>query len=129
MSKILFLIGIGGFIGSISRYTCSIYFTKAFASPFPYGTFIVNVLGCLLIGIFYGLSEKFDWFTPELRFFLVTGICGGFTTFSSFAYENIKLIQEGNFLLFAIYSISSFVLGLLAVFIGLFLTKIVTTQV
>jgi CrcB protein len=124
MSRILFLIGTGGLIGSIARYLTASYFTKVFPSAFPYGTFIVNVVGCLIIGIVFGLSERFSWLTPEWRFFLATGICGGFTTFSSFAYENIKLIQEGNFLVFAAYSIASFALGLLAVFIGLTLTKI-----
>lgn len=124
MSRILFLIGTGGLIGSIVRYLVASYFTKVFPSAFPYGTFVVNIIGCLIIGVVFGLSERFSWLTPEWRFFLATGICGGFTTFSSFAYENIKLIQEGNFLVFAGYSIASFALGLLAVFIGLTLTKI-----
>lgn len=124
MSRILFLIGTGGLIGSIARYLTASYFTKVFPSAFPYGTFVVNIVGCLIIGVIFGLSERFSWLTPEWRFFLATGICGGFTTFSSFAYENIKLIQEGNFLVFAGYSIASFALGLLAVFIGLTLTKV-----
>ena len=124
MSRILFLIGTGGLIGSIARYLAATYFTKVFPSAFPYGTFVVNIVGCLIIGIVFGLSERFTWLTPEWRMFLATGFCGGFTTFSSFAYENIKLIQEGNFLVFAAYSIASFALGLLAVFIGLTLIKI-----
>lgn len=124
MSRILLLVGAGGLIGSVARYLTASYFTKAFPSSFPYGTFVVNIVGCLIIGIIYGLSERFNWLTPEWRLFLVTGICGGFTTFSSFAYENIKLIQEGQFLVFAGYSIASFALGLLAVFFGLTLTKI-----
>lgn len=124
MSRILLLIGTGGLIGSIARYLAATYFTKVFPSAFPYGTFIVNIVGCLIIGIIFGISERFSWLTPEWRMFLATGFCGGFTTFSSFAYENIKLIQEGNFLVFATYSIASFALGLLAVFIGLTLTKI-----
>lgn len=124
MSRILFLIGTGGLIGSIARYLAATYFTKVFPSAFPYGTFIVNIVGCLIIGIIFGISERFSWLTPEWRMFLATGFCGGFTTFSSFAYENIKLIQEGNFLVFATYSIASFALGLLAVFIGLTLIKI-----
>lgn len=124
MSRILFLIGTGGLIGSIARYLTATYFTKVFPSAFPYGTFVVNIVGCLITGIVFGLSERFSWLTPEWRFFIATGICGGFTTFSSFAYENIKLIQEGNFLVFAGYSIASFALGLFAVFIGLTLTKI-----
>ncbi len=124
MSRILFLIGAGGLIGSLARYLTASYFTKIFPSAFPYGTFLVNTIGCLIIGIVFGFSEKYSWLSPEWRYFLATGICGGFTTFSSFAYENIKLIQEGNFLVFALYSILSFSLGLFAVFIGLTLTKI-----
>ena len=123
MGRILLLVGLGGLIGSIARYLTTSYFLKVFPSVFPYGTFVVNMVGCLIIGIIYGLSERFNWLTPEWRLFLVTGICGGFTTFSSFAYENMKLIQEGQFLVFAGYSIASFTLGLLAVFLGLTLTK------
>ena len=124
MSRILFLIGTGGLIGSIARYLAASYFTRVFPSAFPYGTFVVNIIGCLIIGLVFGLSERFSWLTPEWRFFLATGICGGFTTFSSFDYENIKLIQEGNFLVFALYSIGSFAIGLLAVFGGITLAKI-----
>lgn len=124
MNRILILIGVGGLLGSVSRYLAAVFFTKIFSSAFPYGTFVVNVVGCLLIGIIYGLSERFSWVTPEWRIFLASGFCGGFTTFSSFAYENIKLLQSGEYFIFAVYSISSFVLGLLAAFAGLLLTKI-----
>ncbi len=123
-SRILFLVGLGGFIGSIARFLTANWLTKHFPTAFPYGTFAVNIFGCLIIGIIYGLSNRFEWFTPEWRFFLATGVCGGYTTFSAFAFENFSLIQQGNYLTFAIYSISSFALGLLAVFIGLTLTKI-----
>ncbi len=124
MNKTLLLVGIGGFLGSISRYLAASFFTRVFPSPFPYGTFIVNISGCLLIGIFYGLSEHYEWLTPEWRIFLVTGFCAGYTTFSSFAYENINLLQTSEYLTFSLYSIASFVLGLLAVLGGLLLTKI-----
>lgn len=123
MSRILLLVGLGGSIGSIGRYLVASYFTKIIPAAFPYGTFIVNITGCLAIGIVYGLSERFSWLTPEWRIFLATGICGGYTTFSSFAYENVKLVQEGNYLAFAMYSITSFVLGLLAAFLGLIIIK------
>jgi CrcB protein len=124
MSRIFLLIGAGGFIGSIARYLTTSWFTKLFPSTFPYGTFTANIIGCLVIGIIYGLSERFNWLTPEWRFFLVTGVCGGYTTFSSFAYENINLLQSSNYITFALYSISSFAFGLLAVFGGMILTKI-----
>lgn len=124
MSRIFLLIGIGGFLGSIARYLTASYFTKFFPSIFPYGTFAINIIGCLIIGIVYGLSERFSWLTPEWRLFLVTGLCGSYTTFSAFAYENIRLLQNGDYLAFASYSAASFVLCLASTFIGLILTKI-----
>lgn len=123
MNRTIILIGIGGLLGSIARYLAASFFTKIFSSSFPYGTFIVNIVGCLLIGIFYGLSEHYNWFTPDLRIFFATGFCGGFTTFSSFTYENINLLQTSEYLTFALYSIGSFAVGLLAVFGGLTLIK------
>jgi CrcB protein len=124
MSRILFLIGTGGFLGSMARYLTASTLTRYFPAAFPYGTFVANSLGCLIIGIVYGLSERFNWFTPEWRFFLATGFCGGYTTFSSFAFENIKLLQDGNYITFASYSLISFIVGLLTAFIGLSITKI-----
>ena len=124
MDRAIIFVGIGGMLGSMSRYLAALFLTKAIPSAFPYGTFGVNVVGCLAIGIIYGLSERFGWFSADLRLFLATGFCGGFTTFSSFAYENIQLLQDKDFLTFAAYSGLSFVLGLLAAFIGLSLTKV-----
>jgi len=96
-------------LGSIARYLAALLLTKAIPSAFPYGTFGVNIIGCLVIGIVYGLSQRFDWLTPEWRLFLATGFCGGFTTFSSFAYENIALLQDRNYLTFGMYAVLSFV--------------------
>lgn len=122
MNRFVILVGIGGLLGSISRYLAAFLITKTIPSAFPYGTFTVNIFGCLIIGVIFGLSERFDWL-PEWRVFLATGFCGGFTTFSSFAYENILLLQDKDYLTFAAYSVLSFVLGLAATFIGLSLTK------
>jgi CrcB protein len=80
-------------------------------------------LGCFAIGCIFGLSERFDAFTAEWRLFLATGICGGFTTFSSFSYENLLLLQDGDYATFAAYSTLSFVLGMAATFLGLVLTR------
>jgi len=120
----ILLIAIGGLLGSVARYLTVVYITKIFPHPFPFGTFAVNIIGCLIIGIVYGLSLRFLWLTPEWRLLLATGFCGGFTTFSAFALENIQLLEQSNYGTFAMYSISSFVLGLAAVFIGLSLTRI-----
>ena len=125
MSKAWILVGIGGSLGSISRYAMATYITTTFPYSFPIGTFLVNSIGCLLIGIFYALADQFCWLSPEWRIFLTTGFCGGFTTFSSFAYENLMLLQRAEFTTFALYSIGSFAVGILAVFSGLFITKLV----
>jgi len=117
------LVGIGGMIGSIARYLAASLLTRIFPSAFPYGTFVVNLVGCLLIGVVMGSAERFEWVSAEWRLFLATGLCGGFTTFSSFSFENIALLRDGDFLTFGVYSVASFFLGLAATCLGLVLTR------
>lgn len=124
---VFIFIALGGLSGSYCRYLIGGFVSKLFSTAFPYGTFIVNILGCFLIGIFYGASKEYSWFTNSLSLLLITGFCGGFTTFSSFTYENISLLQSNNYLFFALYSILSFALGLLAAYTGLFLIKTITS--
>lgn len=124
MVKILFIIGSGSFIGGIARYLASKYIQNSLISAFPFGTFVVNILGCLLIGLFYGLSERGNVMTAELRIFLTVGFCGGFTTFSTFANENIALLKDGNILYFALYASLSVFIGILATYSGNLITKI-----
>ncbi len=118
MIKLLLIAGTGGFIGTVSRFLASRYFQNLFLTSFPFGTFIVNITGCLLIGIFYGLAEKGGILSPEWRMFLTVGFCGGFTTFSTFAGENIALLKDGNFFYFALYTGLSVFLGLMATYLG-----------
>jgi CrcB protein len=118
MIRLLLIAGSGGFLGTVVRFLASRYFQNLFLSSFPFGTFIVNMTGCLLIGIFYGLSEKGNLLTPELRIFLTVGFCGGFTTFSAFAGENLSLLKDGNILYFALYAGLSVFLGLIATYVG-----------
>jgi CrcB protein len=124
MIKTLLLIGSGGFLGSISRFLTSRFLQNNFPSAFPLGTFVVNITGCLLIGIIYGFSEKSSLLTPGWKMFLTVGFCGGFTTFSAFANENLVLLRDGNFFHFFIYTGLSVFLGIAATFLGVVVTKI-----
>jgi len=125
MSRIFLLVGIGGFIGSVVRYYFSHLINLNFPSSFPLGTFIVNLSGCLLIGIIFGFSEKGNLLSPEWRFFLATGFCGGFTTFSAFSLENLFLLREGEYFYVSLYTLASVVLGVVATLLGFLFTKLI----
>lgn len=124
MLKTLLYIGFGSFLGGIARYLTARAVQNSVASSFPYGTMVVNLLGCLLIGLIFGLSERTNLISDEWRIFLTVGFCGGFTTFSTFANENIALLRDGNLFYFALYTGLSVFLGLVAVFLGNALTKL-----
>jgi len=123
MTRTILLIGIGGALGSILRYLTSVVVSKYFQSAFPWATFTANILGCLIIGIILGLFEKQQITNPDLKFFLITGFCGGYTTFSAFAAENVNLFQSGNSLMAFAYIAVSVVVSLFAVWVGLSLMK------
>ncbi|OPL09887.1 MAG: camphor resistance protein CrcB [Firmicutes bacterium ML8_F2] len=125
MIKSFLIAGIGGFLGSGVRFLISRYIQISFASVFPWGTFLVNILGSLLIGIFFGISEKGNFMSPEWRLFLTVGFCGGFTTFSSFSNDAFLLLQNKELFRLATYSTMSFLLGLLAVILGRNLIKLI----
>lgn len=124
MSRNVILVAFGGMFGSVFRYLAAFFITQKYPAAFPLGTFSVNIAGCFLIGLFYGFADRYNWFSPDMRLFLTTGFCGGFTTFSSFAYENIQVLQDRDFVTFVLYSASSFVFGLLAVFVALSLVRV-----
>lgn len=119
--KQLLLVFIGGGLGTVLRFLA----TKLFytANGFPYGTFFVNILGSLLLGLVLGYALKTASISSNTTLLLATGFCGGFTTFSTFMYENQVFLKSGDFVLFALYTIGSFALGLLAVFLGLWAAK------
>ncbi|MEI6752046.1 MAG: fluoride efflux transporter CrcB [Paludibacter sp.] len=121
--KQLLIVGVGGFIGSIARFGVSKLNLYGNLLSIPMGTLTVNILGSFLIGIITGISEKSEIISPALRLFLMVGICGGFTTFSSFTNENLTLFQNGQLLSALVYTGLSIFLGFSAVYIGFLLTN------
>ncbi|WCO03651.1 fluoride efflux transporter CrcB [Psychroserpens ponticola] len=120
--KQLILVFIGGGLGSVLRFIIGKYLNNA-ENGIPYGTFAANIIGSLLIGIILGMAAKNNTLTSNQTLLLATGFCGGFTTFSTFAYENHIFLRSGDFTSFAIYTIASFIVGFLAVFFGMYLVK------
>lgn len=124
MLKSILIVGFGGFVGTVARFLTSRYFQENIASVFPWSTFFINIAGSLLIGIFYGISEKGDFMSPDVRLFLTVGICGGFTTFSTFSNDAFILLRQEEWFRFAFYTSMSFFLGLLAVYTGRIIIKL-----
>ena len=125
LSKLLF-VGIVGFIGAALRYVTSrIVGRITTQGGFPYGTFVVNMIGCVLIGFLAGLADSRDIFTATTRAFIFTGVLGAFTTFSTFSYETMGLIQNGQ-TSHALTNLGlQIILGLVAVWGGIQLAKLV----
>lgn len=123
MIKSLLLVGLGGGLGSIGRYLMSLLIQKNFSLTFPLGTFLVNILGSLLIGLLIGYAGKNLPYSPDIKLLFITGFCGGFTTFSTFSAENFHLIQNGQYGTTTLYIFASITLGILAMASGWMITK------
>ena len=121
--KHILLVGLGGGAGSMARFLCHKYVSEWHGHAFPLGTFLVNIIGCFLIGLLFGLIERGNLLNTEFRMLLVTGFCGGFTTFSSFAAENVQLLKDGETFYFFLYIAASVVLGILATWLGIALFR------
>jgi CrcB protein len=121
--KIIFAIGTGSFIGGILRYLLSQFVQTKFLSTFPFGTLTVNIIGCFLIGLVFGLTNRGN-LTQEWRLFLATGLIGGFTTFSAFSNETVSLLRDGQFWYATVYITVSVFIGVLATFIGIAIIKL-----
>lgn len=116
-----FLVFLGGGLGSVFRYLISL-FLRQFTANFPWATFIVNVVGCFLIGVILAFADKYR-VNANWVLLLATGFCGGFTTFSSFAYENQVMLKTHSYLYFVVYLLSSIVVGVIAVIFGIFVVR------
>lgn len=118
MTRIFIAIFLGGGLGSIMRYGVQmLVHERIMPYHFPWATFTVNITGSLLIGIFYALSARFN-ISDELRLFLTAGLCGGFTTFSTFSNDSIEMISNGHSVMCIIYITLSIIVGVLACFLG-----------
>ncbi|MDE5783291.1 MAG: fluoride efflux transporter CrcB [Prevotella sp.] len=123
MIKDSFYVFVGGGTGSCLRFLLSDLWKLAKQYPcfadvlFPWPTLLANIIGCLLIGIFYSHASSWQ-IKPEITRLLTTGLCGGFTTFSTFSWESLNLLRTGHVALFILYSILSLILGLFMVFLG-----------
>lgn len=122
MIKNLLLVFIGGGLGSSLRYIISKYLNTG--SLIPYGTFVVNILGSLLLGVILGWALKSYTLNNPLYLLIGVGFCGGFTTFSTFSFENYSLIKAGDYLSFSVYFFGSLILGILAILIGILISKL-----
>ena len=116
------LVALGGAIGASLRYGAGLYWAKPNVL-FPWSTWWINLIGCLLAGIFFALSQKFSVLQQEARLLLMVGILGGFTTFSSFGLETFQLLKQGQIILAIGYASSSVVLGVMLLAVGFYLTQ------
>ena len=123
MASKLILLGLAGGLGTLARYGLSEAIQSRHHQPFPWGTFAVNALGCLLYGLVFGLAERRLMLSPEQRLYLLVGFMGGFTTFSSFAFEAERLIAQGRSTLAALNVAGQNAAGVLLVYIGLALGR------
>jgi len=124
MIRSLLIIGVGGFFGSIGRYLFAHFIYRWFEPTFPISTLIVNILGSFLIGMVYSLSERGALLSDEWRIFLAVGLLGGFTTFSTFTFEMIVMLRDGQFMNVITYALLSVFASLLACFLGILLIRL-----
>ena len=118
MFKAMLVAGLGGFVGTCLRFLTGKLCHAVCASAFPWGTFTVNIVGSFIIGLLFGLAEKTSLISPTMNVLLITGFCGGFTTFSSMSEDMFMLLQQRHWMLFGLYVVASFALGLLLVWCG-----------
>lgn len=121
--KHLWVIFLGGGIGSLLRFLLGKWVNGMHHLSFPLGTFVVNIVACLTMGIFMGLAAQKQWLSPDARLFWMVGVCGGFSTFSAFSSETLTLLQQGQSTSGMLYALGSIVLCVTATFLGVFLVE------
>lgn len=122
MLKNILLVGLGGGIGSILRYIISYFTLKYFKSELPVATFLVNIIGCFLVGVLFNTIGSQN-VNSTLKLLFIIGFCGGFTTFSAFAYENVAMLQAAQYSKTLLYTLLSIITGFIAVWAGILLSK------
>ena len=116
----ILLVGLGGFAGAVARYVIGGWVLHhTLSAKFPWSTFAVNLLGCLIIGLLSGLAERLDWFSHSMRLLLLTGLLGGFTTFSAFGLETVHLLRRGELWIAGAYALASVLACVFAVWLGM----------
>jgi CrcB protein len=123
MIKNILLVGLGGATGSVLRFLCQKWISRLSNLSFPLGTFLVNVVGCFIIGLLFSYSLKYESFSYNTQLLLMTGLCGGFTTFSAFTLEGMGLLKEDKTGLFLLYIGGSVIVGLFATWLGIRIAK------
>lgn len=118
------MIGLGGALGAVARYALSTWIYQRYFYTFPWGTFVVNILGCFLLGIVYVLGVEKLMISPNTRLFISVGFIGAFTTFSTFSLETLNILKNGEIKIALFNSFGSLVLGLFAVWLGMILTQL-----
>ena len=123
MIKSVLIVGIGSFIGGALRYLISTLFKQFCTQGFPWGTLLVNLMGCFIFGIIFALFSKYSSTSHPWCLLLTTGLCGGFTTFSTFAYESVLMLQQGNLSGFISYVATSLIAGISLFALGYWIFK------
>lgn len=123
MFKNLIFVSLGGALGSVLRYSLGLWFSRFFQSAFPWATFIINILGCLLFGVLFSTFAKMGEDMGAWKLLLLTGFCGGFTTFSAFGHESVQLLNAGNYTCFLAYVFGSLMFGFLLFYLGYICVK------
>lgn len=121
MIKSVLIVGAGSFVGGAGRYMVSQYMQKVVGAGFPWGTLVVNLLGCFAFGLLFAYFGRAGWLQHSGYLLLTTGFCGGFTTFSTFAHESMQMLQGGEVWSFVGYVLGSVLLGILMVALGYYI--------